>query len=45
MTPSTKIAHDKAVGCLLGLVLGDDNGGPTAMMLKNLDTVVSTRNI
>ena len=45
MNPSTKIAHDKAVGCLLGLVLGDDNGGPTAMMLKNLEAVVSTRNI
>ena len=27
---------DKAQGCLLGLILGDDNGGPTAMMVEVL---------
>lgn len=38
-----KQVADKAVGCLIGLMAGDNNGGPTAMMLKNLETIASTR--
>ena len=28
--------NNKAKGCLLGLIAGDDNGGPTAMMMEVL---------
>ena len=37
------MTSDKAKGCLFGLVIGDDNGGPTAMMLKNLETIINIR--
>ena len=40
-----KYTIDKARGCLVGLALGDDNGGPTAMMLKNLETMTRVRTI
>ena len=30
---------DRAKGCLVGLALGDDNGGPTAMMLRVLEYI------
>jgi len=30
---------DRATGCLVGLVAGDDNGGPTAMMLRVLEYI------
>jgi len=32
------IIGDRAKGCLVGLVAGDDNGGPTAMMMKVLNS-------
>jgi len=32
------IIYDKAKGCLVGLVAGDDNGGPTAMMTQVLNS-------
>ena len=40
-----KYTIDKAKGCLVGMALGDDNGGPTAMMLKNLETMTRVRTI
>jgi len=30
---------DNAIGCLVGLIAGDDNGGPTAMMMSILDYI------
>ena len=42
MMHSQKYAMDRAIGCLVGLIAGDDNGGPTAMMMKNLGTVAHT---
>lgn len=36
---------DRAKGCLVGLALGDDNGGPTAMMMKNLEIVTHIRTL
>lgn len=38
-------AKDRAIGCLAGLMAGDDNGGPTAMMMKNLEIVASTKTL
>ena len=40
-----KHVADKAVGCLIGLMAGDDNGGPTSMMMKNLEVITSTRTL
>jgi len=37
--------EDRAIGCLAGLMAGDVNGGPTAMMMKNLETIVCTRTL
>ena len=45
MMHSQKYAMDRAIGCLVGLIAGDDNGGPTAMMMKNLETVAHTRTL
>ena len=36
---------NRAKGCLLGLIAGDDNGGPTAMMLKNLSVMTQTKTL
>ena len=35
----SEIIIDRAKGCLVGLALGDDNGGPTAMMLRILEYI------
>jgi len=45
MMHNQKYAMDRAIGCLVGLIAGDDNGGPTAMMMKNLETVAHTRTL
>ena len=34
---------NNAKGCLLGLITGDDNGGPTSMMMRNLDCATSLK--
>ena len=34
--------EDRAIGRLAGLMAGDTNGGPTAIMMKNLETAVRT---
>ncbi len=36
---------NRTKGCLVGLMVGDDNGGPTAMTIKNLETVSRTRTL
>ena len=45
MMHNQKYAMDRAIGSLVGLIAGDDNGGPTAMMMKNLETVAHTRTL
>lgn len=37
--------ENRAIGCLVGLATGDDNGGPTAMMLKNLELTTQTKTL
>ena len=39
MNFQSEMIIDRAKGCLVGLALGDDNGGPTAMMLRVLDYI------
>lgn len=43
MFRSRKYIKDRALGCLTGLLAGDDNGGPTAMMMKNLEVITRTK--
>ena len=38
-TNNNQYTKDRSIGCLLGLILGDDNGGPTAMMLRVLEYI------
>ena len=45
MNFQSEMIIDRAKGCLVGLALGDDNGGPTAMMMKNLEIVTHTRTL
>jgi len=45
MNFQSKMIIDRAKGCLVGLALGDDNGGPTAMMMKNLEIVTHIRTL
>jgi len=45
MTNNSNTVIERAQGCLVGLSLGDDNGGPTAMMLKNLEIMTQVRTV
>ncbi len=45
MNFKSEMIIDRAKGCLVGLALGDDNGGPTAMMMKNLEIVTHIRTL
>jgi len=45
MILNKQYVQDKAIGCLAGLITGDDNGGPTAMMLKNLKIMIQVRTL
>ena len=45
MSRSQEYVKDRAVGCLMGMLAGDDNGGPTAMMMKNLKTIAHTKTL
>jgi ADP-ribosylglycohydrolase len=45
MINNSNTVIERAQGCLVGLSLGDDNGGPTAMMLKNLEIMTQVRTV
>lgn len=45
MINNSNTVIERAQSCLVGLALGDDNGGPTAMMLKNLEIMTQVRTV